>query len=71
MSKYAVSKRVISIAEREASEENLDRNDVIEALMTTCIQDMKDNRGASYTRDYLAYELDSVGADGVFEIQKR
>lgn len=71
MSKYAIAKTVITQAALAASEAGIDRDDAIEALMTMCIQDMKDQRGSAYTRDYLSYELDSCSAGGVYEIQKR
>ena len=71
MSKYAIAKRLIGTIVGEADTEAMDRHDVVEALMTLCIQDMLQHKGPDYTRDYLRYELDSVGAGGVFEIQKR
>lgn len=71
MSKYAVAKEIISRIPGLAEAAQLDRDDVVEALMTLCVQDMKEHRGGDYTRSYLSYELDSVGSGGVYEIQKR
>ena len=71
MSKYSIAKALIAQIPELAKAEQLDRDDVLEALATTCLQDMRDTREKGYTRDYLQYELDCTGAGGVFEIQKR
>lgn len=71
MSKYSIAKASIERTACEANKASIDRDDAVEALLTLCIQDMKAQRGSDYTRNYLSYELDSVGSGGVFEIQKR
>ncbi|MFK7912461.1 MAG: hypothetical protein AB8B93_00990 [Pseudomonadales bacterium] len=71
MSKYSIAKELIATTTDSASQAGIDRDDAIEALMTLCIQDMKEQRGSDYTKSYLRYELDSVGSGGVYEIQKR
>lgn len=71
MSKYSVAKEVLAHSEVQANSAELDPTDVLEALLVTAIQNLISARGGSYTRDFLQYELDNVGSDGVFEIQKR
>lgn len=71
MSKYSIAKKLIAQIPELAKEENLDRDEVLEALATTCLQDMRETRENNYTREYLQYELDCTGSGGVFEVQKR
>jgi len=71
MSKYSVAKTQLALAAQAATADGLDPVDVLEALVVTAIQDLATAKGASYTKDFLRYEIDNVSSDGVFEIQKR
>ena len=71
MSKYSEARALIASVEARACAAGLDRNDIVEAVTTLCIQDMQGERGARFVREYLSYELDNVGNGDVFDIQKR
>lgn len=71
MSKYSIAKELLASAAETAEAANMEAHDVLEAILVTGIQDLIANKGGPYARSFLQYELDSVSADGVFEIQKR
>ena len=53
------------------SEEGLDDNDVLEALIVTAIQELKKVSEAPYIKGFLQYEVDSLGSGGTYDVQRR
>ena len=70
MSKYSLAKDQIRSTVERANEDGIDENEAIEALIVTAIQSLISSRGASDARNFLKYELDSIGSGDVFEIQR-
>ena len=71
MSKYSIAKEQLANAAAAAEAAGMEADDVFEAILVTAIQDLIAHRGGAHVRSFLQYELDNVGSDGVFEIQKR
>jgi len=71
MSKYSVAKQAISDAVTAGQSENLDAADVLEALIVSAVQSLKEERDAAYVKGVLQYEVDSLGSGGTYEIQRR
>ena len=70
MSKHSIAKQALSKLKVDCEEESIEVNEAVEALLTWCIEEMKSAHGADYTREYVQYELDCIGAGGTFEIQR-
>ena len=70
-SKHALAKMMLQTLEEVCATENVDRDEGVEALLTRCIQDMQDQRGSNFARDYLQFELSSLGSGGLYDVQKR
>lgn len=70
-SKHALAKQVLQILEADCAAHTVDRDEGVEALLTLCIQDMQLQRGSNFARDYLQFELGSLGSGGLYDVQKR
>ena len=70
MSKYSIAKDSLAALKNTDCGHN-DYDEVLEALLVSGIQELIGFRGAVYVKSFLQYELESVKADGMFEIQKR
>lgn len=70
-SKHALAKLTLQALEASCVAEAVDRNEGVEALLTACIQDMQKQRSSSFTRDYLQFELSSLGSSDLYDVQKR
>jgi len=70
-SKHALAKLWLLAVAVDCNTHAVDRNEGVEALLTACILDMQERRGSSFTRDYLRYELSSLGSADVYDVQKR
>ncbi len=70
-SKHALAKLMLQTLETECAAETVDRDEGVEALLTACILDMQSHRGSSFARDYLQYELSSLGSGDMYDVQKR
>ena len=71
MTKYSIAKAQLAQAAQCAKNDDIEDSEVVEAIITLAVQDLSKTRGGDYARNFLQYELDSVRAGGVFEIQKR
>jgi hypothetical protein len=49
----------------------VDETDVIEAMIVLAIQKVAKSRGGEHARSFLDYEMSSIRAGGVHEIQRR
>ncbi len=70
-SKHALAKLMLQALEADCAAEAVDRDEGVEALLTSCIQDMQRQRGSDFTREYLQFELSSLGSGGLYDVQKR
>lgn len=71
VSKYSIAKQQIQNTIDCAKEAGIDGVEALEALTVMLVQELKSGRGADHTRQFLQYEIDSLGSGGFFEIQKR
>jgi len=71
MSKHSIAKEALAALAVRCEEESIDYAETLEALTTWCVRDLTSMRGPQYSRDYVRYELDSIGFGGLFEIQRR
>lgn len=70
-SKHALAKLMLHTLEAGCATEEVDRDEGVEALLTACILDMQNQRGSSFTREYLDYELSSLSSGDMYDVQKR
>ena len=71
MSKHKLAKSAVATLRESSAQAGIDADEAVEALLTWCIEDMKETRGRDHTRTYVQYELESIGTGDFFEIQKR
>ena len=71
MSKYSIAKQLIEQGVAKGNENSIDEHEVIEALLVLAIQELVNRKGAGSTRQFVQYQLDSMAADGLYEIQRR
>ena len=69
-SKYGIAKEIISAIPARAEPDSIDPVDVQEATLVMLVQELKSTRGVGYLRGVLQYELDSLGSEGVFDLQR-
>ena len=69
-SKYGIAKEILSEITARAEPDSLDPTDVQEATLILLVQELKKSRGVGYLRGVLQYELDSLGSEGVFDLQR-
>ena len=71
LSKYSLAKSHLEGAICSASSSNEEPSSVVEALIVLAIQELKSMTSRNHARNFLQYEMDSLGSGGVYEIQKR
>lgn len=70
-SKHALAKLMLETLEAGCHAEAVDRGEGVEALLTACILDMQSQRGSRVAREYLQFELSSLGSGDMYDVQKR
>jgi len=63
MSAYSLAKEQIAAAMAEASAQELDRETVLRALVTTCVEQYRDAFGAAAVKDMLQFQVDNCQGD--------
>ena len=71
MSKYALAKDLLNSGYEQDKAISLEEADIAEVMITSAIQELVRAKGATYTKDFLRYETDSVSEKDVLEIQRR
>jgi hypothetical protein len=71
MSKYAIAQDMIDQATAAAESGGVDETDVLEAMLVLAIQKVAKSRGGEQTKNFLEYEMSSIRAGGVVDVQRR
>ena len=71
MSKHGLAKRCLQQLQADSAAQGLDPIETLEALLTWSIQELQSQRGSNHARDYLQFELSSLGSGGMYDVQKR
>ena len=63
MSAYSVAKEQVAAALAQASDQQLDRETVLRALVATCVEEYRDAFGPAAVKEMLQFQVDNCQGD--------